>query len=431
MQRIITYKNQSWIDWITMILLIANTANSFFYQSVEMLFLSFVVLLALWFIKEGDRTKLNSYFWIYVAILTCLQACQSLVYHMFPLKTFLGEYLRIALAVLAICILGQRFFDQFVKFVYVFAVISLFFYIPCMLVKSLGPFLVQHVAKHMMSPFSRGDIADFYASHENMIIFNLGQIDLHRNSGFYWEPGTHGGFLVLALFINLFYRKEKWTSRINMVFLFTIMTTLSTTTYLAVFFVVLASLKEYFIKRPWISFSLLLIIAGGAVLLYNKLDFLNKKIDQQIEKSDKGVAGESRFGSLLTDIHMVSEHPLIGTGRNMEMKFGKNVANLPLKLLHRNNGIGVLLSTYGILFFFYFFYLNWLGFFKLLGNKTNATLLLVLLLIIGFSEDYFFKAFFIALPLYCGITVTPMPRIVILRSNKLRLGKTPLIYEYH
>ncbi len=431
MQRIVTYKNQSWIDWLTMLLLIANTANPFIFPSVEMLFLSFLILLALWFIKEGDRTKLNSYFWIYVATLTCLQVCQSLVYHMFPLKTFLGEYLRIVFAVLAVCILGQRFFDQFVKFVYIFAVISLFFYIPCMLIRSLGPFLVQHVAKHMMSPFSRGDIGDFYASHENMIIFNLGQIDLHRNSGFYWEPGTHGGFLVLALFINLFYRKEKWTSRFNLLFLFTIVTTLSTTTYLALFFVVLASLKEYFIRRPLISFSLLLVIAGGALLLYNKLDFLNKKIDQQIENSHKGVAGESRFGSLLADIHMVSEHPLIGTGRNMEMKFGKNLANIPLKLLHRNNGIGVLLSTYGILFFFYFFFLNWRSFAKLLDNKTNATLLLALLLILGFSEDYFFKAFFIALTLYCGVTVTPVPRIVILRSNKLRLGKTPLIYEYH
>jgi hypothetical protein len=194
--------------------------------------------------------------------------------------------------------------------------------------------------------------------------------------------------------------------------------------------VVLASLKEQFIKRPLISFSLLLIIAGGAFLLYNKLDFLNKKIDQQIEKSDKGVAGESRFGSLLADIQMVSEHPLIGTGRNMEMKFGKNVANIPLRLLHRNNGIGVLLSTYGILFIFYFFYLNWRTFYKILGNRINATLLLILLLILGFSEDYFFRAFFIALPLYCGVTITPVPRIVVWRSKKLRLGKTPLMYEY-
>ena len=426
----ITDKTQSRIDWITMILLIANTANTFFYESIEMLALSFIILLGLWFVQEGNETRLNRTFWIYIAVLTLLQASQTLVYHFFPLKTFLGEYLRIAFAVTAIRILGTRFFDQFVKFVYVFAVISLCFYIPCMLIKPLGPFLMTHVCNHIHAPFQRADISWMYVDHYSLIIFNLGQITLHRNSGFYWEPGTHGGFLVFALFINLFYRGEKLNSKYNILFFITILTTLSTTTYLAVFFVMLAYLRDFFIRRPWISLLLLLTLVGSAFLAYTKLDFLNEKINQQMEKTDFNKPGESRFGSLNADLRLLQDHPYIGSGRNTEMRFGKNFYNIDTRLLHRNNGVGVLLSTYGIFFFIFFWYLNWRSFNKLLDNRTNATMLLILLFIIGFSEDYFFKAFFIALTLYCSVTFLPANRNRVARSKKMQLGKNTLNYEY-
>jgi hypothetical protein len=424
------HKHQPWIDWITMFLLIGTAANPFFNGSVEMLSLCFTVLVFLLFIKEDDHTKVTRYFWIYVIVLTLLQAFQTVIYHLFPLKTFLGEYLRIAFAVVALRILGRNFFPQFVKFVYVFAVISLCFYIPCMLIKPLAAFLTDHVAKYTMAPFQRAGLEEFYISHQNMIIFNLGQIELHRNSGFYWEPGSHGGFLVFALFINLFYRKEKLTSRINLIFIFTILTTLSTTTYLALFFVVLGYLKNYIIQRPVISLLLLLSIVGISFVLYNKLDFLNEKINQQLVEKDSKTPGASRFSSLGADLRLLSEHPLIGTGRSVEMRFGKDFYNVDARMKHRNNGIGVLLSTYGILFFFFFLYLNWRSFYVLLDNRVNAWLLFTLLVIIGFSEDYFFKTFFIALALYCSVTDDPMNRFRPLRSKKMQLGKNTLTYEY-
>ena len=429
-QQPITDNRPTSVEWITIFLLIANTANGFFNGSVEILFLSTGVLFTFWFMKDDNSTRLNSHFWIYIAVLTILQASQTLVFHMFPLKTFMGEYLRIVFAVLAIRILGDKFFDRFIRFVYVFAVISLCFYIPCMLVKPLGPWLITHVAVHLKPPFQKAGVEDFYISTENLIIFNLGQIYFHRNSGFYWEPGTHGGFLCLALFFNLFYRKEKLTSKYNILFMVTILTTLSTTTYLALFFILIAYLRDFFLKRPWISLFPLLLIALGGFAAYKNLDFLNKKIDATIEKSHSNSPGESRIGSLLADVDLVRDNPIIGSGRNIEMKFGKNFYNISWKALHRNNGIGVLLSSYGVLFIFYFFYLNWLSFFRLLGNKVNATMLLILVLIIGFSEDYFFKAFFISMTLYCGVTFIPKGRIIATRSKKMQLGKNTIRYEY-
>jgi hypothetical protein len=416
------HSNPSWMNWVTMFLLIGNTANPFFYESIEMLAISFIILLGCWFLKEEEDTKLNGYFWVYIIVLTVLQASQTLVYDVFPIKTFLGEYLRIAFAVLAIRILGRQFFDQFVRFVYVFAVISLCFYIPCVLIKPLAHFLIDHVARYTQCPFHRAATGEIYEAPYNLIIFNLGQITLNRNSGFYWEPGTHGGFLCVALFINLFYRKERLTSRFNIVFIITILTTLSTTTYLALFFVLVAYLKNYIIRRPLISLFLLIVVGTIGFLAFTKLDFLSSKIDEQIAKSGSRKTGESRFSSFFADLRALEEHPFIGTGRNVEMRFGKNFYNADLRELHRNNGIGVLLSTYGIFFFFFFFYLNWRSFYLLLGSRVNAWLLLTLVLIIAFSEDYFFKAFFIALTLYCGISMVPDIQPVTVRSRKMQLG---------
>ena len=418
-----------WIDWLTMFLLIGNTANPFFYASIEMLGISFVILLGCWMLKKEEDTRLNGYFWLYLIVLILLQASQTLVYHAFPLKTFLGEYLRIAFAAIAIRILSRRFFDMFVRFVFVFAVISLLFYIPCVLVKPLQHLLMDHVAKYFRSPFHRADSAEFYESNYNLIIFNCGQLDINRNSGFYWEPGTHGGFLCVALFINLFYRKARMFSKYNIVFFIAILTTLSTTTYLALFFVLLAYLKDYIIRRPVLSLFLLIFVIGAGYIAFTHLDFLSNKIDKQMAKSGGKATGESRFTSLLVDLHSTEEHPFIGTGRNVEMRFGKNFYNIGFHETHRNNGIGVLLSTYGVFFFFFFFYMNWRSFSLLLKSRADAWLLLTLILIIGFSEDYFFKAFFIALAIYSGITMVSPGQKTLSWSRKMQLGKRYLTYE--
>ena len=154
--------------------------------------------------------------------------------------------------------------------------------------------------------------------------------------------------------------------------------------------------------------------------LEQKMAENREKIEKQIEYSNKGVPGESRFNSFLADIRMLDEHPFIGTGRNIEMKFGKNFYNIGARETHRNNGLGVLLSTYGVLFFGLWLVLLYKSFYKILSDNMNALMGVVLILIIGFSEDYFFKVFFIALVLYCGMTFVPAGPGA--RSRRLQLG---------
>jgi hypothetical protein len=412
-------KRPDWIDWTVIFLLIANTANPFFFQSVEMLSISFIILIILFNFSRPQKVTYNKYLYLYIISILILQFCQTIVYHVFPIKTFLGEYLRIGFAILALSLLGQDFFERFVRFVYVFAVISLCFYFPSVLIKGFAPFMIQTFAKYTLAPFVN-NFEGLYTSRENLIIFNFNQIGLYRNSGFYWEPGSHGGILVIAFFLNLFYRREAFLSRYNIIFLITILTTLSTTTYLALFFVILIYLKNFFQTRPLLSLFIFLLLITCSLLLYTRLEFLNNKIDKQIEYSNKGVPGESRFNSFLADMKIMSQHPFIGTGRSIEMKFGKNYFNIGARQIHRNNGLGVLLGTYGVIFFSLFLFLLWKTFFKILENRINAFMGVILIIIIGFSEDYFFKVFFIALVIFCGLNFVPVH--IRKKSGKMKLG---------
>lgn len=403
-----------------MFLLLGNTANPFFYLSVEMLSVSFVLLLFLWALKNGEKSKLNRYFYIYAIFILSLQTIQTFVYELFPLKTFLGEYLRIAFALVALKILADSYVDSFIKFVLFFAAISLIFYVPSIVIKGFAPFMIKNVARFTTAPFVSS--SDMYLGRESIVLFNFNQIDLYRNSGFYWEPGSHGGFLILALFLNVFYKGQSLLKKNSLLLVITILTTLSTTTYLALFILVIFSLRDFLLRRPAISLALLVCIISAALVLYNKLDFLNNKINKQLEYSNKGVPGESRFNSFLADLRILSEHPVIGTGRNIEMKFGKKFYNLGATQVHRNNGVGVLLATYGIFFFALYFYLMWISLCKILDSGKAAAVGVILVLLLGFSEDYFFKVYFISLVLYCGISLAPEDSRSQSWHKKLQLG---------
>ena len=392
------------MNWVTMFLLIGNTANPFFYQSIEMLIISFGILGIIWLFKKTDHLILNTNFLIFILFFSTLHILQSFYYEIVPIKTFLGEYLRISFAVLCLFILGERFIDTFIKFVILFALISLIFYFPSILLPGLVDTMVGTFAKYTMAPFVN-NYDGIYDIRNNLILFNFNQIEYFRNSGFYWEPGSHGGFLLMALFFNLFFRKTHILSKGNCILLLTILTTLSTTSYIGLIFILFIYNKDLFFKRPILLLLILITLIGLSYILYNKLGFLREKIEKQISYAQKGVPGESRFRSFLIDANETLEHPFIGTGRNIEMRFGNRYFNIDSKLTHRNNGIGVLLSTYGIPFFIVYFGFMFLSLKKILKNFGNAFFGVVLLLVIGFSEDYFFKVFFFALILYCTVNI--------------------------
>lgn len=387
-----------------MFLLIGNSANPYFYQSTVMLTISFFILLGFCIFIKDDIVVLNSNFYFFIIVFSLLHIFQILIYDQFPFKTILGEYLRIAFSIVALKILGKSFIEVFIKFVVVFAFISLLFYFTALLFPGFPHAMLATFGKYTQAPFVH-NLYSRYDFETNIIVFNFNQIELSRNSGFYWEPGAHGGYLLFAFFFNIFYKKVSLLSRSNIILILTVITTLSTTAYVALFFILLVYFKNVIKEKPILSSFILILLIIVSLKVFEKLDFLQKKIDTQIEYSTKGVAGESRFASLLIDLQMLKEHPLIGTGRNIEMRFGKNFYNLTFQDQHRNNGIGILLSTYGIPYFIFFICFLFYSLKSFLKKNFISLIGILFILLIAFSEDYFFKVFFLSLFFYGCISV--------------------------
>lgn len=112
-----------------------------------------------------------------------------------------------------------------------------------------------------------------------------------RNCGPFWEPGAFQGFINLALFINIFYcsNNNKYWLLKNIVFIVTVLTTLSTGGYI-VLFIISALIVLY--KTHWLQFTkmiVIFIIVLMAIYLYYSLEFLGDKISTDSSRTDISV----------------------------------------------------------------------------------------------------------------------------------------------
>jgi hypothetical protein len=137
-------------------------------------------------------------------------------------------------------------------------VLSFFFY--AMQIVGLGDYLY----KFSITLNLKADI-DF-PGYTNFLLFTFvrGHHE-YRNSGFAWEPGAFGCFLIITLMLNLFLNKFKF-DRNAKIMIVGILTTLSTTNYLALLILLFC---VYRIKLPKVNiWAIFLVIMAGVVFVY-------------------------------------------------------------------------------------------------------------------------------------------------------------------
>jgi hypothetical protein len=100
----------------------------------------------------------------------------------------------------------------------------------------------------------------------------------------------------------------------------------------------------------------------------------------------------NRFGSALKDFENISERPLLGWSRRIEVIFQTSESNA---LTHRPNGLTNFLRCYGLVYFSFYFYLIFNSFKNVYiyhhhsYNYYVPLFGVILLLIISFSELIF------------------------------------------
>ena len=199
-------------------------------------------------------------------------------------------------------------------------------------------------------------------------------------------------------------KKKRILNKQNIIFITGIITTFSTTAFLALLlFLLLYAL--FILKRKFYSFFLALFIIIIFIQGYQELYFFSNRINRSIEyfnnRSLIEYQSRDRMISAIVDIRRFIRYPIFGTGRVRKARYGTFYDNGELS--HRNNGDTDFLVKYGFFFFVFYFWMIRKGiyYYCLYAEYEHAKrfsyIALAIILILGFSETVFQMSMFIAL----------------------------------
>ncbi len=295
----------------------------------------------------------------------------------------------------AIRLLQDDLFLIYEKIIYILATASLIFYpIQLLFYKELMAIVSfpQHVFPILQ--FTNGNGG-------NIFIFTLMEEAKIRNAGFAWEPKAFGNFLVIAIVSNLIRNRFKINKKL-IVFIITALTTISTTAYLSLFFLIpLFYIKN--MRKSYFVFSIPLIIIIMASVM--QLDFMKKKMESEWKKryDYKTLLADNRhfdarslgrFPSMMVDFMDFEKKPIFGYG----MQRSERTQSVFSKL-ERVNGLSNWLAAFGAVGFLFLILAHYFGFKKyLLQNGLDGAIILVLIImVIYFASNLISYPFWITL----------------------------------
>lgn len=284
---------------------------------------------------------------------------------------------------LDVCIIAYIVYDDFVKYysklMVVVAIISLIFWGLIQVSESFHTYLISLAQQF---PQFRNDYNYMLNSSNPAYSFYVYTVPIKpelsiRNCGPFYEPGLYVVYLILALTLGLFNKLFSFYSLSSIVLIFAIITTFSTTGYVAL--VVL--LLSYFMFSRKIKFfvKIFLLLFLPSLLTYIfSLEFMTEKINRDMASIGNT---QSRFFAMIYHWNLVSNSSLLlgYLGDNREIS---------------PNGISMVLVYWGVpaTIIYYFFLIRGLFHLIVINNKMEMRVLLskivtiVVVLISVFSQ---------------------------------------------
>ncbi|MFD2866133.1 hypothetical protein [Mucilaginibacter antarcticus] len=230
--------------------------------------------------------------------------------------------------------------------------------------------------------------------YTNFLVFTYVTEHAHQNSGFSWEPGAFGFFLIVGLMLHLFRNGFKMDSGTKWL-IAGVLTTLSTTTYVAFAVVMLMHYRANGVK---ISTLAIFAVPAAAVAVF-KLPFLLDKVVEIYHHDMRDLqniatlsayyekVGQqmpfNRFSSALFIYNQYHEKLILGVSNIF-------IESVPyLRNANTSSGIFEYFAKFGIAAFVFLF-TRMCQFFKKFGATGEQLFYCVLLvMILGFSESIF------------------------------------------
>ena len=333
---------KKYTNYILLILLIAVSGFEYFYLNEEWISIGLILsLITVYSRRLYNRLDKKALYIILLFIV--LEFVQFLFLGGFRLRPIIGTFARLFFAYFVILILNGEILKAYIKVISIFSIISLMFYILYYLFPGLVSDIIAFSKIHIKPVFSVKETFNSYYK-PNIIIFAFHGFELlpMRNSGPFWEPGAFAIYLNLALVFNLM-NEKKLTSFKSLLFIITILTTLSTSGIVTLMFIIIV--YNYFkTRKRLISLLLIPLLVLFSLSVFFRTEILYDKINTNISLSE--VTTTSRFGSAKEDINLFQKNPIIGYGRNTEATYGKTI--LYSRATHRNNGLTRIFVQYGV-----------------------------------------------------------------------------------
>lgn len=248
-------------------------------------------------------------------------------------------------------------------------------------------------------------------AYKSIFIYNCNENDFIRNFGPFWEPGAYSGYLNLIplFFFTQLDKLWKYHRKKVLVLLVALLSTMSTQGYmifaLIILFYILSDSGSKRVKSSVIfALPFFVIIFYG---VYITVPFLHEKITDQHERfldwnSEESLRSADRAVTTMVDLSIIEEYPLLGKTDDQARLYSE----FPT-IMHRINyldghygsgsGTTSFIAANGIIFFFL---LLW-GIFRNLQNYYGnqvAVVIVTLILIMGFGEQFFSYIMFLSLP---------------------------------
>jgi len=310
---------RKFLNYLLLVSFIALSGVPFFRTSI--LYIPLFLILLLVFIYR--KRKFDSMFILLLSFLFFITILQTFKFNYFSFQNSLGVFLPVINGYLIVKILNKKFIPNYINVFYIIAVISLIIYLPTLFSPVFGQTLLKLAPSFDIINISENELP-------TILIYNLSHIDGFRNTGPFWEPGLFGGYLVIAFIFNSF-RSSKNQKKISIIFLVTILTTLSTTTYIALFtFLIFFYYRK--IRNPIFKIVLTFSFLFSAYIAFTTIDFLGAKIENQLDAAI-GVdpylddTDTQRFLNILRDVEDFKGHEIIGRGSNPITRYSYELEN--------------------------------------------------------------------------------------------------------
>lgn len=341
------------------------------------------VLLGLWALMRGVRLRRED--GSVVALFAVVIGVHLAMFGSSVIPASVGFLLKLVTGLLVVRLV-PTFASTYVALMYRLALLSLVFYLP-------------HVAgldlRSALSAFHVPYTDDEHVVHIGLHNFGPA-VHALRNCGMFWEPGAFAGYLVLSFLFMLSPAVRARTGRRTVVVIaLTLMTTLSTTGYLAAAgcFLVLWAMSSSTRKTVIIT-----VVASAAIVAFQSLPFLGEKIESQLQASNEqaNLHEINRVGNALYDLAFIEARPAFGwsVDPGTRVAFDANVEEFVARQGNGFTGFAVRFGLIGLAGCLYSFYR---AFGRLYGIRLAAFLAMMVLATLLVGEQFLNFPLFLSL----------------------------------